>query len=113
MARCPLCSERVGKRYCPAKGFQICALCCGRKREIEIDCPGSCGYLQASRSYEAEKLVPDPHLVAAAHKYDQDFLHRYSPLLDAISRSVLEERSNSPWLVDNDVIEVYKSLNAT
>lgn len=113
MARCSLCSERIGKRYCPVKGFQICALCCGTKRETEIDCPASCGYLQASRSYEAEKLVPDPHLTAAAHLYDQHFLHRYSPILDAISRSVLEERSNWPWLVDSDVIEVYKSLSDT
>jgi hypothetical protein len=113
MARCPLCSARSGKRYCPAKGAQICAVCCGTKREIEIDCPGSCPYLQASRSYEAEKRMPDPQLAAKIQKYDDNFIHRYSPVLDTISRAVVEERLNSPWLVDNDVIEVYKSLSAT
>ena len=113
MARCPLCSERTGKRYCPAKGAQICSQCCGEKREIEIDCPGSCPYLQAGGSYEAEKRVPDPELAAKIRKYDDDFLYRFAPILNAISRSVLEERQESPWLVDNDVREVYQSLSAT
>ena len=113
MARCPLCSERSGKRYCPAKESQICAICCGSKREIEIDCPSSCVHLQAGRSYEAEKRVPDPQLAAEVEKYDDAFVYRFSPILDAISKSVAEERVNSPWLVDNDVIEVYQSLNTT
>ena len=113
MAMCPLCSSRPAKRYCPAVAEQICPVCCGTKREIEIDCPSSCAYLKASRSYEAEKRVPDPELAAKAYKYDQNFINRYHPLLDALTRSVAEERLDSPWLVDNDVIEVYKALSAT
>ena len=115
MSRCPLCSERSGKRYCPAKGEQICAVCCGEKREIEIDCPSSCIHLKAGRSYEAEKRIPDPELRAKVQKYsnDKDFLFRFSPVLDAVSKSVVEERTKSSWLVDNDVIEVYKSLSTT
>jgi hypothetical protein len=113
MAMCPLCSSRPAKRYCPAAAEQICPVCCGTKREIEIDCPSSCSYLKASRSYEAEKRLPDPELAAKAYKYDQNFIGRYHPVLDALTRSVAEERINSPWLVDNDVIEVYKALSAT
>src|SRR5262245_6213188 len=113
MARCPLCSDRPGKRYCPAKTDQICAVCCGSKREIEIDCPSSCPHLIAGRSYEAEKRIPDPELAQKVEKYSNDFVYRYAPILDAISRSVVEERLQSPWLVDNDVVEVYKSLSAT
>ena len=92
---------------------QICAVCCGTKREIEIDCPSSCSYLKASRSYEAEKRIPDPELASRAHKYDEGFINRYHPVLDALTQAVVEERLNSAWLVDNDVIEVYKCLNAT
>lgn len=113
MARCPLCSDRPGKRYCPAKGSQICAVCCGTKREVEIDCPASCPHLIAGRSYEAEKRIPDPELARKVEKYSNEFVYRYSQVLDAISRSVVEERLQSPWLVDNDVVEVYKSLCAT
>lgn len=113
MAVCPLCSARAGKRYCPAKEVHICAVCCGTKREVEIDCPSTCVHLKAGRSYEAEKRVPDPELAAKIEKYDQDFLYGFSPILDAISRAVVEERFQSPWLVDNDVVEVYKALGAT
>jgi hypothetical protein len=113
MARCPLCSDRSGKRYCPAKTDQICAVCCGTKREVEIDCPSSCPHLIAGRSYEAEKRIPDPELVQKVEKYSNDFVYRYAPILDEISRSVVEERFQSPWLVDNDVIDVYKSLSST
>ena len=80
---------------------------------MEIDCPASCPHLIAGRSYEAEKRIPDPDLVYKVEKYSNDFVHRYSAILDAISRSVVEERLKSPWLVDNDVVEVYKSLTAT
>jgi hypothetical protein len=113
MASCPLCLERSGKRYCPAKDAQICTLCCGTKREIEIDCPSSCVHLRTARSYEAEKRIPDAELVSKVHKYDDQFLHRFSQILDALSRAVVAERLEAPWLVDNDVIEVYGSLSAT
>src|SRR5262245_32485486 len=113
MATCPLCSMRTGKRYCPAKATQICAVCCGTKREVEIDCPSSCTYLKASRSYEAEKPILDPDLMAKAQKYDSSFFQRYHHVLDATYTAVTQERASSPWLVDHDVVEVYKSLTAT
>jgi hypothetical protein len=113
MATCPLCTTGVAKRYCPAKGTHICSLCCGTKREIEIDCPSSCTYLKASRSYEAEKPIVDPDLIAKMHKYDSNFLQRYNHVLSAVNLAVTEERMSSPWLVDRDVIEVYKALATT
>src|SRR6185436_16790648 len=113
MAMCPLCSSRSGKRYCPAKDAQICAVCCGTKREIEIDCPSTCNYLKASRSYEAEKPTIDPELVAKIRKYDNSFVQRFNFVLMTVNQAVLEERLSSSWLVDRDVIEVYKALAAT
>src|SRR5712692_1234662 len=113
MANCPLCSSRAGKRYCPAIAEQICAVCCGTKREIEIDCPSSCSYLKASRSYESEKPIPDPEVASRVHGFDAGFVERYHPVLNAVTGSVIEEHMDSKWLVDNDVIEVYRSLKAT
>jgi hypothetical protein len=46
---CPRCGSRPPRRRCPALGEQICAVCCGTKREVEIACPADCGYLTASR----------------------------------------------------------------
>ena len=48
---CPLCNQRKAKRACPALGRQICAVCCGTKRLVEINCPSDCGYLSAARSH--------------------------------------------------------------
>ena len=39
---CAICEKRPPKRYCPAKGEKICAICCGREREVTIDCPSDC-----------------------------------------------------------------------
>lgn len=113
MATCPLCSQRAGKRYCPAKDVKICAVCCGTKREVEIDCPSACPYLKASRSYELEKPIPDPELAAKVQRFGQDFLEKYYGFLDMLTLAVIEERINSAWLVDHDVVEVLKALRET
>jgi hypothetical protein len=63
--------------------------------------------------YEAEKGHSDPELVTRARNFDSDFLQHFAPIFDAVGRAVIEERSRSQWLVDNDVIEVYKSLATT
>ncbi len=113
MATCPLCSERSAKRFCPAKAERICAICCGAKREVEIYCPSDCVYLRAGRDYESEKRAPDTELQARSKDFTDEWLYRFSPVLDMISRAVVAERQESHWLVDNDVIEVFKSLTAT
>jgi hypothetical protein len=49
---CPICGKRKAARFCPAKGEQICAICCGTEREVTISCPPDCGYLVAAHRYE-------------------------------------------------------------
>jgi hypothetical protein len=48
---CPLCGQRKAKRGCPALGQQICAVCCGTKRLVEINCPADCVYLTTARTH--------------------------------------------------------------
>jgi len=113
MARCSLCSEHPAKRFCPAKETRICASCCGSKREVEIDCPSSCYYLVAGRAYEGDQRVPDPELVLHVQRLGERFVDRRSHILSAVCSAIVEERISSPWLVDTDVIEAFKSLNTT
>jgi hypothetical protein len=47
---CPLCGQRRGKRFCPAKGASICSVCCGSKRLVEIACPSDCAYLTGAHA---------------------------------------------------------------
>lgn len=49
--RCPLCGARKARRACPAIGREICAVCCGTKRLVEIACPADCGWLRASAAH--------------------------------------------------------------
>jgi len=113
MARCPLCSERSAKRFCPAKQTSICAVCCGTKREVEIDCPSSCAYLKTGRSYESETRPLDPDVVARARSFKPNFVSEYGPVLEILGRAVAEERQRSPWIVDLDIMEAYRALSAT
>ncbi len=48
---CPLCRQRKARRQCPGVGQQICAVCCGTKRLVEIRCPESCPYLASAREH--------------------------------------------------------------
>ena len=50
---CPLCDEQKARRACPALGKQICAVCCGTKRLVEIQCPDTCPHLVAAREHPA------------------------------------------------------------
>jgi hypothetical protein len=48
---CPLCGERKAKRACPALNQLICAVCCGTKRLVEINCPSDCVYLTTAKAH--------------------------------------------------------------
>ena len=48
---CPLCGQRKAKRACPAVGQRICAVCCGTKRLVELNCPADCVYLTTARTH--------------------------------------------------------------
>ena len=50
---CPLCRQRKAKRACPAVGQDICAICCGTKRIVEIACPATCVYLEHAHRHPA------------------------------------------------------------
>ena len=48
---CPACGTRRARRACPALGQQICPVCCGTKRLVEIACPADCSYLRSANAH--------------------------------------------------------------
>jgi hypothetical protein len=64
---CPVCRQHRARRQCPALGRTICAVCCGSKRQVEINCPADCGYLAAS-------LVHPPASVRRQQERDLGFV---------------------------------------
>ena len=47
---CAICEIRKEKRFCPAVHGRICPQCCGEQREVTLDCPSDCPYLQQARA---------------------------------------------------------------
>jgi hypothetical protein len=46
-------------------------------------------------------------------RYDEFFLNRFGPVIQALSQEVVMERHQSPGLVDIDAGETYRALQAT
>jgi hypothetical protein len=115
---CPICQKRKAKRFCPAKGENICSVCCGTEREVTIDCPSDCPHLVASREYEWQhrqhadsadwSQAPFPEA-----RLDRDWVTSHSELVSALSYAICLFARDHRSLVDSDVIAVLKSLAET
>ena len=56
---CAICEIRKEKRFCPAVHGRICPQCCGEQREVTLDCPSECPYLQQARAHEKPRSGED------------------------------------------------------
>jgi hypothetical protein len=112
---CPLCELRKPKRYCPAKAELICAVCCGEKREVTIDCPSDCSYLIASRRWDRERRkpitvadVPYPDL-----SISMDLIRERQPIFSGLGYAVLKAAAAVPSVDDSGAIEALTALAET
>ena len=112
---CPLCGSRRARRACPAVGKQICAVCCGTKRLVEIQCPSDCVYLATAREHPpAAILRRQQRDVELLVRFMRDLNQRQSELFFLIDAFLL--RYHPPELqplIDDDVIEAAAALAAT
>jgi hypothetical protein len=112
---CPLCGSRRARRACPAIGKQICAVCCGTKRLVEIQCPSDCVYLATAREHPpAAILRRQQRDVELLVRFMRDLNQRQSELFFLIDAFLL--RYHPPELqplIDDDVIEAAAALAAT
>ena len=112
---CPLCDKRRARRSCPALGHQICAVCCGTKRLIEIPCPADCPYLTSAREHPPAVTVRQQQrdIDLLAHGM-RDLSERQSQLFFMINSFL--QRYEPPELqpiIDDDVIEGVAALAST
>lgn len=112
---CPLCGTRRARRGCPALGRQICAVCCGTKRLVEIECPRDCPYLATAREHPAAATVRrERHDVDLLLHRLRDLNERQSQLFILISTFLLRyEPPEFQALVDDDVAEAAAALAGT
>lgn len=112
---CPICEKRPPKRFCPAKGEKICAVCCGREREVTIDCPTDCAHLIAAHRYEAAHRKP-PSREEYPYpdvEFDSEFVYENWQVVAGISDVILETQRNSKELDDGTVFATLGALAET
>src|SRR5579862_6008747 len=109
---CTICETRKEKRFCPAVHGRICPQCCGEQREVTLDCPSDCVYLQQAREHEKPRGMADVNPADIFLQVDvgDDFLYQREHLIMgltfALAKSVRADRS----LKDSDLIAAVTSL---
>jgi hypothetical protein len=112
---CPLCRQRRGRRACPALGEQICTVCCGTKRLVEVRCPSDCPYLVTAREHPAAIVVRQQRQdLGILVEFIRDLNARQSQLFFLIATVIARYRSSDlESIVDDDVAEAAGSLAST
>jgi hypothetical protein len=99
------------RRSDSAKGERICAICCGREREVTIDC----SYLIAAHRYEAGHRKP---LALEEFPYPKiefpvDFVYERWPVVAALSAAILRSQAQNKEGVDADILAALEALAET
>jgi hypothetical protein len=112
---CAICEKRPPKRFCPAKGEKICPVCCGREREVTIDCPSDCPYLIAGHRYEAEhrKPIPAEEFPYRDLQVPPDFVYERWPVVTGIATTILNFQIQNKDLHDSAVCSAIEALAET
>jgi len=118
---CAICEIRKEKRFCPAVHGKICPQCCGEQREITLDCPSDCTYLQQARQQAEEHAAQDRadwrgHEVLYAEidipkiAIPEQFLYEREELILGLSFALAKSARADRALFDRDLIIALSSL---
>jgi hypothetical protein len=108
---CAICEIRKEKRFCPAVHGRICPQCCGEQREVTLDCPRECPYLQQARSHEKPRAAGelDPAALFLQVELPDQFLYEHEHLILGLSFA-LAKAARAGRLNDRDLISGLTSL---
>lgn len=117
---CSLCETRKEKRFCPAIHGRICPQCCGEQREVTLDCPSDCVYLQQAREHENQRPRHDREMTELDREslfpnvnIEEAFLYQQENLLLGISFALAKSARADRNLRDSDLIAALVSLGKT
>jgi len=109
---CSICETRKEKRFCLAVHGRICSHCCGEQREVTLDCPSDCVYLQQARAHEKPRSadeLKDGELFLSVEIPDQ-FLYEREHLMIGMSYALAKSARSDRGLNDRDVLAALTSL---
>jgi hypothetical protein len=90
---------------------EICSLCCGNEREVTVDCPLDCEFLQEARRHE--KPVEPGEIPNRDIRVSEKLLDENEDLLAFLSTTILRTAAETPGVIDFDVREALESLIRT
>ena len=109
---CAICEKRKEKRFCPALHGRICPQCCGEQREVTLDCPSDCVYLQQAREHEKPRPMDEldrSALFLQVETGDQ-FLYEHEHLIMGLSYALAKSARADHALKDVDVIAALTAM---
>lgn len=110
---CAICETRRPRRFCPGVRGDICSICCGTEREVTVDCPLDCEYLQEARRHERPAETDPSQWPNRDIQVSEDFLEDHEELLMALGRALAGAAFGMPGTVDFDIREALESLIRT
>jgi hypothetical protein len=112
---CAICETRKEKRFCPAVHGRICPVCCGEQREVTLDCPSDCVYLQQARQHEKPRPMEELNQAALFPQVEvpQAFIYEREHLLVGLTFALAKSARSDRSLNDRDMIAALTSLAKT
>ena len=112
---CAICEIRKEKRFCPAVHGRICPQCCGEQREVTLDCPRDCPYLQHAREYEKPRTADqlDRESMFLQVEISEQFIYEREELLLGLSYALAKAAQADRGLNDRDLIAALSALSTS
>jgi hypothetical protein len=109
---CAICEKRKEKRFCPAMHGRICPQCCGEQREVTLDCPSDCAYLQQAREHEKPRPMHDLDQAALFPQVEigEQFLYEHEHLIMGLSYALAKSARADRLINDSDLIAALASM---
>jgi hypothetical protein len=112
---CAICEIRKEKRFCPAVHGRICAQCCGEQREVTLDCPSDCPYLQQARQHEKPRPADqfDRASLFLQVEISEQFTYEREHLLIGLSYALAKAAQADCTLNDRDLIAALSAMGTS
>jgi hypothetical protein len=110
---CAICDTRRPRRFCPAVRGDICAVCCGTEREVSLDCPLDCPYLQEAHRHEKEPERDPDQLPNKDVEITERFLQENAALFAFVCRALAGIALDSSNIHDGDAREALDAMART
>jgi len=109
---CSICEKRKEKRFCPAVHGRICPQCCGEQREVTLDCPSDCVYLQQARVHEKPRSLQDLDQAELFPQVEipEQFIYEHEHLILGLSFALAKSASADRRIKDSDMIGALESM---